>query len=384
MDASLYSIKATLTAESPLHIGSGKRTGVIKHSRPYIPGSMLRGAFGTIILRSACKLDRPLVEHEKCSYFDECTYVRLFGEEFGKASNILFRYAYPLHLACGGILYPSPKTLYTCRRLQCGRVYDALTPPDACECGSSVKPYRGFRCSSCGLLITSPISIPRITLTALSREYGSAVQVPREEEAGGTLHTLEVVEKGSRFALEILVHRRCEEDLNIIREALVKGLPDEGIGGGKSRGLGKVEVRDLQVRAIPPEEVVRRAEEIDTRSFSVRLLSPLLLEEKILEPETLLEGARRAYTWIFHEGKPKLPEVRLTGRRLAYETFSGWSLKEQRRRRIEAAISPGSVFQFSCDGVDEALALALASLELYPLGGYKPHGCGQVIVEPAR
>jgi hypothetical protein len=29
------------------------------------------------------------------------------------------------------------------------------------------------------------------------------------------------------------------------------------------------------------------------------------------EPKTLLEGARRAYSWAFHEGKPGLPELNL-------------------------------------------------------------------------
>ncbi|MEM3056416.1 MAG: RAMP superfamily CRISPR-associated protein [Candidatus Bathyarchaeia archaeon] len=384
MGISLYRITATLTAETPLHIGSGVRTGVIKHSRPYIPGSTIRGAVGTVILRSACRLDKPMIEHEMCSHFDECLYVRLFGEEFGRASNLFFRYAYPLHLACGGVYYPSAKTIYTCRRPQCGRVYDSFTPPEKCGCDGSIKPYRGFRCKSCGHLITSPIGMSRITMTALDRERGSAAQIPGGEEAVGTLHTIEVVERGSKFALELLIHRRLEGELKIVEEALVKGLPDEGIGGGKSRGFGKVRVENLQVSAVSEEEVRERAELIDTRSFSVRLLSPLLLDGQLLEPGTLLEGARRAYTLIFQEGKPKLPELRLTGRRISYEAFSGWSLKEQRRRRIEAALSSGSVFQFECGEKDETLALALASLEHYSMGGYKPHGCGHLIVEPAR
>ena len=104
----------------------------------------------------------------------------------------------------------------------------------------------------------------------------------------------------------------------------------------------------------------------------------------MLEPSELLEGARRAYAWIFHEGKPKLPSVEPDGRRVSVERYSGWSLKEQRRRRIEAAISPGSVFQFKGDGEDETLALALAALEFYSIGAYKPHGCGQVVIEGPR
>ncbi|KPV64094.1 MAG: hypothetical protein AOA66_0408 [Candidatus Bathyarchaeota archaeon BA2] len=49
--------------------------------------------------------------------------------------------------------------------------------------------------------------------------------------------------------------------------------------------------------------------------------------------------------------------------------------------RVEPAISPGSVFQFRSAKHDETLASALAALELYAIGSYKPHGCGQVVIE---
>ena len=388
MTLSFYRIVATLTAKSPLHLGSGRRTGVIKHSYPYIPGSMLRGALGMVILRSVCRLDEPLVDHEKCEFFEDCLYARLFGEEFGKSSRLFFRYAYPLHLRCGGVYRPAAKTVYVCKNPQCRKIYDVMVPPIACEnCESSVSPFRGFRCDGCGDLIRYPrypISMSRITLTALDRSRGSAAQVIGAGETKGTLHTIEVVARGSKFAFELLVHRGCGDDLDVIKKSLVRGLPDEGVGGGKSRGLGKVSVDDLRVEKVSVEDVEKRAEEIDTRSFSVRTLSPLLLGSNLLEPKTLLEGARRAYTWIFHVGKPKLPDIHLKGRRLSIETFGGWSLKTQRQRRIEPAISTGSVFQFESGVRDEVLAKALAALEHYPLGAYKPHGCGQLRIEGPR
>lgn len=385
MAVSCYRITATLTATTPLHLGSGRRTGVIKHTYPYIPGSMLRGSLGTVLLKAICKLDRPIVNHEECEYFKDCLYANLFGEEFGKASRIFFRYAYPLHLKCGGTYFPASKTLYVCKKRQCKKVYDRLVPPDACEtCGGAVKANSGFRCDRCGELERYPVSISRVTLTALDRDRASAAQIQGPEEVSGTLHTLELVDRGSWFALELLVHRDSKEDLDTIKAALERGVPDEGIGGGKSRGLGKVKVDDLKVCEVTTKSVEERAKEIDSRNFAVRLLSPMLLDGGLLEPQTLLEGARRAYTWVFHEGKPTLPSIQLSDKRIAIETFSGWSLKEQRRRRIEAAISPGSVFQFKGGGENETLALALAALEFYAIGSYKPHGCGQVVIEGAR
>lgn len=374
-----------LKASTPLHIGSGARTGVIKHCRPFIPGSALRGAVGTAIIKAVCKLEKPLVNHESCEYFDDCVYTGLFGEEFGKASNIFFRFAYPLHLKCDSAFHPAPRTTYVCRNPQCRKEYDAFVPPDECEtCQESVRTFIGYRCQSCGHLERQPAPISRVTLTAIDRAKVSAAQIVGEHGVSGTLHTLEVIHKGAKFGFEIVVDREFEHALGLVEATLTRALPDEGIGGGKSRGLGKVAVEDLRVEGVDTGTIEKRAENIDSRAFSVRLLSPMLLEGKMLEPSSLLEGARRAYSWVFHEGKPKLPEVKPEGRAVGAEMVSGWSLKTGRRRRIEPAISSGSVFQFKCDEKNEELALALAALEFHAVGAYKPHGCGQLIVEATR
>jgi hypothetical protein len=260
-----------------------------------------------------------------------------------------------------------------------------FVPPEECEaCGESVKPFVGYQCGGCAQLERQPVSVSRVTLTAIDRERVSAAQIVESGEVSGTLHTLEVVNRGARFGFEIIVHRDFGHTLDMVKATLTRALPDEGIGGAKSRGLGKVAVEDLRVDEVDVGVVEKRAEEIDSRRFSVRLVSPMLLEGKLLEPHSLLEAARRAYSWVFHEGKPRLPEVRSGRRVVGVEMVSGWSLKTGRRRRIEPAVSAGSMFQFKCDEKDEVLALSLAALEFYAVGAYKPHGCGQVIVEHAR
>lgn len=81
-------------------------------------------------------------------------------------------------------------------------------------------------------------------------------------------------------------------------EAMLNGLwhgytlSPTGLGRSKSRGLGKVEVEDLRVEELDDDFVRRRAEEINARRFSVRLVSPMVLEGKTLEPTSLLEVAR--------------------------------------------------------------------------------------------
>lgn len=379
-----YRVSATLVAATPLHIGSGLRTGVIKRSLGHIPGSVIRGAVGTSIIKSVCRLDHPMVDHENCEHFGDCTYTALFGEEFGKASNVFFRYAYPLHLKCGGIYQPAPKTLYVCKNPQCKRSYDKVLPPIKCDCGEDIEPFTGYQCERCHEIEKHPISFSRTTSTALDRRTASGAEISGNGESFGTLHTVETISKGSKFAVEVLVSRDCGDCVDVLKASLERGLEDEGIGGGKSRGLGKVKVEGLRVEDVSQESVHRRAAEIDVSCFSVRLVSPMLLEGKLLDSSSLLEGCRRSYAWLLHEGKPKLPDIELKSKRIASETFSGWSLKTQKRRRIEPALSGGSVFQFESSVKDETLALGLAALEYHAIGDYKPHGCGQVRIESCR
>jgi len=378
-----YKIAGVLRAVTPLHIGSGVKAGVIKRCRNYVPGAFLRGAVGSAIVKSVCKLDKPLVNHEKCEYFEECVYTRLFSEEAGKSSKVFFRYAYPKHLGCGGLFQPSPKTLLRCDNPQCRKVFNGFMLPDSCNvCGGTVKSFHGFCCSECGLPEREPVRTHRLTLTALDREKCSAAEVvgPSGENAG-TLHTLEVVERGSRFGFEIIIHGELEDAVGLLRNVVERALPDEGIGGARSRGLGKVAVENLRVEAVDTSVLEKRAEEVNVRKFRVRLVSPLILDGRSLDSSSLLEAARRAYTIAFKEGKPLLPDVKLKKWAVDSDFFSGWSLKENKRRRIESAISAGSVFEFECASPSRELALSLSALEYHAIGNYKPHGCGQILIE---
>lgn len=380
-----YRISGVLKALTSLHIGSGVRTGVIKQCRNYIPGAVLRGAVGTALIKSVCKLDTPMVNHETCDYFNDCVYTQLFGEEFGKASKVFFRYAYPLHLKCGGVYQPSPRTLFRCSKPQCRKVFKLFVAPDSCDvCGGSVKPFHGFQCSECGELEREPVEIHRVTSTAVDRVKGSAADVgSASQEAAGTLHTLEVIERGSRFNFEIIIHRELGGSVELLRNVLEKALPDEGVGAAKSRGLGKVQAEDVKVEAVETSILEKNISGLNVGHFRVRLVSPLILEGKTLDASSLLEAARRAYSWAFQEGKPALPEIKLKRWAVGGELFSGWSLKANKRRRIESAVSAGAVFEFECDYPSMELDLSLAALEFYAIGSYKPHGCGQIHIERA-
>jgi CRISPR/Cas system CSM-associated protein Csm3 (group 7 of RAMP superfamily) len=227
-----------------------------------------------------------------------------------------------------------------------------------------------------------PVRISRITLTAVDRVKRGAAEVSGVSGGGaGTLHTLETVASGSRFGFEVVVHGDFGDAVALLKSVVERALPDEGVGGSRSRGLGKVAVEDLKVDDVDTDVLEKRADEIDVGHFRVRLYSPLVLSGKGLDSSSLLEGVRRAYSWAFREGKPSLPSVELKRWAVGGELFSGWSLKAGRRRRIESAVSAGSVFEFECGSKSRELALGLAALEFYAVGAYKPHGCGQIRVE---
>ena len=382
MTVSHLSLTGVLRVEEPLHIGSGRRTGVIKHCLPYVPGSTLRGCAGTALLRLTCRLGQPLIDHSSCEYAEECAYARLFESE-ESASSLFFRYAYPLHLRCGGVFRPAPKTLYRCENSQCGEVSDSLEPPDRCKCGGRVKPYIGYKCDRCGELSSQPIQLTWFTSTALDRGVGAAASIAAGGQSAGTLHTIEAIQTGSRFFFEVILGSKLSGEVEALRSVLEKGLPDEGLGGSKSRGFGKVSLSDIRVEEVSVEDMEARAEEIDSACFSVQALSPLILERP-LDDRSLLEGARRAYSWVYHEGKPQLPDLVHVASRLALTRVGGWSQKEGRSRGVLQAVEVGSITQFKCGESSEVLSRALATLEVYPLGEYKPHGCGQLRVQSPR
>jgi hypothetical protein len=182
---------------------------------------------------------------------------------------------------------------------------------------------------------------------------------------------------------EAVLSPKAEDVTEEVVNVLHRSIPEESLGGSKTRGFGKVSFKDLEVMNISIQDIQGRAEKLNPGCFSLRCVSPLIVD-KSLEPSTVLEGARRAYSWVFHEGKPSLPEVELVASRASQTHIGGWSMKTNRPLRKMNGYNSGSIFQFSCKKPTLELSEALAALEVYPLGGYKPYGCGQFLVKGCR
>jgi CRISPR/Cas system CSM-associated protein Csm3 (group 7 of RAMP superfamily) len=371
-------LEATGKLETPLHIGDGRSVGITRYTRTFIPGSVIRGCVGLLLKKTSCELK----EGERHKEGEECLYHQLIEDEDGGQANAFFRYAYPIHIGCGGIFYPTSMALSICRNPQCNYVIDSFSPPIECpQCGRSLRPAPRYRCSKCQRLIDTPVRTYGTTMTSIDRRQNTAAfVVDSDGQRRGTPHSLELIERGSQFKIQVLLSPEAERHASILGKIIEEALADEGIGASKSRGLGKVAVRDLTVTKICPEDIEKRGKELEKDGVTLSLLTPAVVEEnEPLRIETILEAARRAYTQTFRLGKPALREPRLAEQRSRFTMHGGWSLKENRKRRTYPALMQGSALLLS--GVDEQLNLALASLErTYAIGGFKTHGCGQVLL----
>ena len=383
-------IQGTIRTETPLHIGSGYHFGIIKQTRDYIPGSVIRGATGTSMIKVVCNKPECINKHKECPVKDECPYFMLYEGEDNEASDVLFRNAYPKHKGCvnKGRYLPAPKTLFTCE--ECEERFNTYDPPfehktkEGKICGGDLKLFEGYICTGCSHITTMPFFIQRLTRTAIDRRTESAALIEVAEKKFGTLHGRDVIPSGTDFALQIVLQRNSEPYIKTLTEVLEKVLPDEGLGGGKSRGLGKVSVKIGEIKKISTNDIDKRAKQIDVEDFSIRFLSNAVLDKMALPPETLLASARRAYTWIYHEDAPSLPDLQLKEQRIGATTFSGWSLKEDKRRAIIPSIAMGSVFRYASRDKSFQLSQSLASLEYLAIGRFKPFGLGQILVENIR
>ncbi len=381
----LKEITAVIEAESPLHFGRG-RFGVIKRTHECIPGSIMRGAIGTALISLYCKNEK--VDHDQCEeeLRKECPYYLLFQDRTCENSKTHFKYSYPLFLEDGvkTKLRPAPLDFKYCER--CKKYYRERE--NKCKrCGSNLT---FLKFSPFDLSFSTPIPIQKheIGRTAIDREGGGHAEVEYGEERAGTLHVMEVIPRKTLFWLSIFFSGGDSEKplLNSI-----KFVEDEGIGGGKNRGFGKISFSEVKISEIREEDILKRARAIENKIKSgkmrIDLTSPAIIKlgDKTLSritPDYLTEYAKNSYSKIFEEeiglDVPKLLDLYARN-----ETVTGWSLEdsnliEGRRKDVYSAISPGSFFNYAIEGV-ENWAKALVCLEILGIGVWRSHGYGSIL-----
>jgi CRISPR-associated protein Csx10 len=261
-----------------------------------------------------------------------------------------------------------------------------LYEPRCPECQGDVTiPGQGYYGVVGGEYQRTTAPVRRLSRTAIDRW--------RQTAADRLLYTLEMVEPG-RLGESPLLFRGsifCDDAQEAV---LRRWLPQvKGIGGGRSRGLGDVEVQVLGEADEAFPELGRRLAEFDgavrkewnfyervagvpplsgdVHFFSVDLLAPAFLTNRGLpatRPATVDLG---------------LPEgsVRLWRAMSRQSVVGGWHMGGRLPRRTALATAMGSVFLYRCEGLSFGeLESALQKLELEGLGEERARGFGQVLI----
>ncbi len=384
-------LELQISLKSPLMIGSDGQSTLYNQTRDYIPGSALRGTLASAMTVAGAGE----------------TLAELFGNQ-----NLapVFENLYPSR--GGGQTYPAPLSARTCKyyggfRSQKGEhhgVVDVLIrqaifepllearvglpclyEPRCPECHSAVESLDGYYEGMPGQYEQTTTPVRRISRTAIDRR--------RQTAADRLLYTIETMEPGKRGKSPLLFRGAvlCTE----AQEAtLGRWLPRvKSIGGGRSRGLGRVEVEilswaddslpalrerlgqfDAAVRA--EWRFYQRVAGVepladDARFFSVDLVSPAFLTHHSL-PAT--------HPALEYLGLP-VEAVRLWKAISRQTVMGGWHMGGKLPRRTALATEMGSVFMYRTEGLSlDDLEAGLQKLELVGLGAERSRGFGRVLV----
>jgi CRISPR-associated protein Csm3 len=236
-------VEAELHCETGLHIGAGKGSleiggadnPVVKDAfgRPYVPGSSVRGRLRSLLEQAngytkpseltwlSRRRGQEVRIHQSDAPNDEICL--LFGRSPGRAERVEgdalnMKQVTPARLA----IYDAPLEL------------ESITP--------QMREYLDDELTE----VKSESAIDRITAQSASR-------------------TLERVPAGASFRLRAVMDVLCEEDKELLAE-LLKGLrllEDDTLGGGGSRGSGRVSFRNLKLAWRGASYYTGGADEVD-------------------------------------------------------------------------------------------------------------------------
>lgn len=390
-------IQLTITAESPLAIGRQKPGGSVSEAQPYIPGSVIRGAIASKILRQSPEnRDQPGGDFQ-----------RLFlGEDAAVFSN-----AYPTTAGCQTSVIPATAvsskadpgfrteddtnggvfdTLIDsfCAESH-GHLYDPNFPTD----GGRVEPYTGFYSVDQGVYRSHSVATRLLTRVGINRRRATAQE--------NILYSIEALSEKRQVFQESgdkeWQPTRFSGYIRLEDAALAKLLVEYittqtfRLGGSASRGLGKVSITatltdyqsetESRIRAF--NTALRRRWETwslfgnptpspeKRQFFTLNLHSDAILNDNwrrttVISPEML------AQMTSVHD-----PNLQLHAAHSSYDYCSGWNAAWGLMKDVEMVTNKGSLYLFSTT-MPEQWIPALAQLERRGIGERIPEGFGQV------
>jgi CRISPR-associated protein Csx10 len=392
-------LNVTITALSPLVFSERRPDGQFRHSSPYVPGAVIRGALAQQFIDAGGEGT------------DE------FHALFISSDAPLFRNAYPAHSDATTSSRPLPATAYSCKAddgFNGHGVFDGLIDRLCSESLNVVVLYlprcnheshggRGERVETFGGFYTGTgesskrsINVPThlTTRVALNRRR----RVAEDKMLYSPLVISEASEDGSvtTFHGSVVAHDHDHQAIKNRLAALTH------VGSGVARGFGHVDIKveveapetdDLHARVRRFNELVRKrwklweqlqperkangqdpSDNLENGTFfSIMLVSDAILREDYWNPTTRLT--------------PEMLDAAGTNAKLlrcyaASEFRGGWNTAWRLPKDTELVARMGSVYVYHTtdNPEDEGWLSALRELEQRGIGERRREGFGQVIV----
>jgi CRISPR-associated protein Csx10 len=400
-------IQLIVTAKSALAIGRQKTGSSISDVETYIPGTVLRGSIAGMMIRQA------QAEGQDFANDAESDFKTLFID-----NQAIFQNLYPAltdELAIHHDVRQIPATALSSKNDSgfkpkkngafdslidrfCADAYGQIYDPNCPTDNGRVDAFKGLYSVVNGKYHSHAASTRLLTRVGINRRRATA-----EDKV---LYSLQVLNETKRnkqtqaiaemaFAGSIWV---CDELAQSFSTYLQQQSQHLRIGGATSRGLGKIEIR--QVEPPPQTPIAKRVDQFNQKLkqrwqqwsnifgqptldlnlqnrcfFTLDLQSDAILIDRWLRTTVISEKMLQETTGV------SVGNLQLHAAYSSYGHRSGWNTAWGLPKDVELTTDRGSVYLFSVDEGDRsAWIAALDTLEIWGIGKATAEGFGQVRV----
>lgn len=408
-------IELQIKALSPLAISRQKPGGSISECEDYIPGSVIRGAVASEILKQSGQ------QFSDLSKNGGDFQVLFLGDE-----PAIFQNAYPANVAEKSSIFNQksikeiqllPTTALSsknnpgfCRKRKgkcstdnngvfdslidrfCSEYHGLAYDPNCPKDGKRVEPYSGFYSKINGMYYNASLSKRLLTRVGINRRRATS-----EEEI---LYSIEVINEFesknhdySFFRSYILFPDNLENIGDKLHEFITKNYQNFRIGGSTSRGLGKVEINAKigEVTNNIQEKIElfnsklwerwrkwsifgNSIQELPQKTyFTLDLQSDVILTENWQRTTVISSAMLQQFTGVDDSS------LEIHAAYSSYDYRSGWNAAWGLMKDVELVTNKGGVYLFSTSHPEKWYS-ALANLELTGVGERTSEGFGQVEV----
>ncbi|MCM1983758.1 type III-D CRISPR-associated RAMP protein Csx10 [Lyngbya confervoides] len=399
-------IQLVLNAQAPLAIGRSKPGGSISQSETYIPGSVIRGAIASELIRlsESENHDFSTGEDDFNALFlgeNAAIFQNAYPVEYSKIQNPALTRVIPSTAATAksnpGFIGKGAGVFDTlidryCARLH-GQIYDPVFPDEA---GGRVEPLSGFYQEiAAGQYVTPSVSTRLLTRVGINRRRATA-----QEKILYSIEVINETESGKNHPACFMSYLHLPDQS--LCDPLVKFLDGRiiRVGGSASRGLGKVKLEAKRLKKklnfrkrydtfnqcvgkqwrqwnqlFAMNATINAETFKQLRFFSINLESDAILQEDwqrtmVLSPQLLQEFAN-------------IPNdsLQLEGSSCSYDYVSGWNSAWGLMKDTDLITQKGACFLYSIHSEHECDWLrALEHLENMGVGDRRTEGFGQIYV----